>query len=159
MDELFYSLLINFCVAGGLGFTNDYILEKLDVINTSDTNSKKFSLIFFSLVNFTIFYFIDIHLKNFYLSTIITFIISLALTFTLFWWTINLVRNELNFLREKRGLGHVEHRTVRKLVLDRNDPYFVYDNVNIKFTKNDHLKITNLDHIYSSRESRTSFVL
>lgn len=126
MDELFYSLLINFCVAGGLGFTNDYILEKLDVINTSDTNSKKFSLIFFSLVNFTIFYFIDIHLKNFYLSTIITFIISLALTFTLFWWTINLVRNELNFLREKRGLGHVEHRTVRKLVLDRNDPYFVY---------------------------------
>lgn len=36
---------------------------------------------------------------------------------------------------------------------------FGSDNVNIKFTKNDHLKITNLDHIYSSRESRTSFVL
>ena len=34
-----------------------------------------------------------------------------------------------------------------------------YDNVNIKFTKNDRLKITNFDHIYSSRESRTSFVL
>lgn len=33
------------------------------------------------------------------------------------------------------------------------------DNVNIKFTKNDRLKITNFDHIYSSRESRTSFVL
>ena len=33
------------------------------------------------------------------------------------------------------------------------------DNVNIKFTKNDSLKITNLDHVYSSRESRTSFVL
>lgn len=37
-----------------------------------------------------------------------------------------------------------------------NDPL---DNVNIKFTKNDRLKITNFDHIYSSRESRTSFVL
>lgn len=34
-----------------------------------------------------------------------------------------------------------------------------HDNVNIKFTKNDRLKITNFDHIYSSRESRTSFVL
>ena len=34
-----------------------------------------------------------------------------------------------------------------------------FDNVNIKFTKNDRLKITNFDHIYSSRESRTSFVL
>ena len=33
------------------------------------------------------------------------------------------------------------------------------DNVNIKFTKNDRLKITNLDHIYSSKESRTSLVL
>ena len=33
------------------------------------------------------------------------------------------------------------------------------DNVNIIFTKNDRLKITNFDHIYSSRESRTSFVL
>ena len=33
------------------------------------------------------------------------------------------------------------------------------DNVNIKFTKNDRLKITNLDHVYSSKESRTSLVL
>ena len=38
-------------------------------------------------------------------------------------------------------------------------PTVVDDNVNIKFTKNDRLKITNFDHIYSSRESRTSFVL
>ena len=37
--------------------------------------------------------------------------------------------------------------------------YRADDNVNIKFTKNDRLKITNFDHIYSSRESRTSFVL
>lgn len=40
-----------------------------------------------------------------------------------------------------------------------NNRPLVYDNVNIKFTKNDRLKITNFDHIYSSRESRTSFVL
>ncbi len=43
-------------------------------------------------------------------------------------------------------------------VVKQHKEYFD-DNVNIKFTKNDRLKITNFDHIYSSRESRTSFVL
>lgn len=49
------------------------------------------------------------------------------------------------------GLGYINYPVYAQEETD--------DNVNIKFTKNDRLKITNFDHIYSSRESRTSFVL
>ena len=62
-------------------------------------------------------------------------------------------------LKEKDILNPNE--AIELFVLSRRKFYKLLkdDNVNIKFTKNDRLKITNFDHIYSSRESRTSFVL
>ena len=62
-----------------------------------------------------------------------------------------MLRKAIADYEEKQFVGKAENITVGDM-LD-------IDNVNIKFTKNDRLKITNFDHIYSSRESRTSFVL
>lgn len=54
----------------------------------------------------------------------------------------------------------IKHCLMNTSMIDEKWCYpILSDNVNIIFTKNDRLKITNFDHIYSSRESRTSFVL
>lgn len=53
----------------------------------------------------------------------------------------------------------LNYQARRYICSDCGITFYEDDNVNIKFTKNDRLKITNFDHIYSSRESRTSFVL
>lgn len=126
--EIFYSLVKSFCLAGGLGYINYFILEKIGELHISqdDKDDKKFFMILFSLINLMINFLIDEIIDNIYISISITIILAIIFSFTVYKWISSLVYILINKYRKKNELGEYSSKTVRESVFDKNKVLFIY---------------------------------
>lgn len=119
--KLFNTLAATFVTAGGLGFINYILLEKLDIIRykKENANDKKLFIMFFSLVNYSLFLMIfkfpseESSVNQFIIELafgiIITLLISIILTFTIYPLFAFLITALLNLFRKyflKKPIGN-----------------------------------------------------
>jgi hypothetical protein len=144
LSEVIFQLIVSFAFAGGFGYINYFILHGMGIVNLTEDNKdeKYFSLIICSVINIVLFYSINLILQfiiNSFLSSdsvyewyfivlalLITLIVTIILSFTIFKWTIIKLYNLINNNRKKSNLAGISNKSVRTLIFDKGVVLFAY---------------------------------
>lgn len=140
MDENYFNLITAFVTAGGLGFINFYILDKLDIIKIkkNEKEDKALFILFFSIINYSMYLFFSSNIvlskisKNELLlesakSIIFTVCITVFLSMTIFPLLAKFLFKAINHVRvEWLKKSRVENANPRDLVFNSKVPLFVY---------------------------------
>lgn len=139
LDNNLLEIFSIFLTVGGLGFVNYFILSRMDRININKHNKedKPLFLILFSLLNYTIYlaslYVVvegPLKISNAYLSTLIsillTLIITVFLSFTLFSWLSSEIKEKINKNRKGSGISHYDSLTVKQRVFNFSASRMIY---------------------------------
>lgn len=140
---LLNTLVANFVTAGGLGFINYVILEKFEIIRNKKTSrdEKKLFILFFSLVNYALFLYVfkfpnkELPIRDFVvrlsLGIIITLVISVLLTFTIYPLLAKVLLELTNWFRTKILNKPISSNlTEKERLFSRNDVYtylYIFD--------------------------------
>lgn len=127
-SDLLMKIILSLGLGGGFGYINYYILNNLGIINIDkdEKEEKTFSLILFSILNVLLFNFLNDTMGNAYASVLMTLIITVVLSFTLFKTMMSAFYTVMNKSRDKLSLGELNNKSVRTLIFDSNKVIFVY---------------------------------
>lgn len=137
---LLNTLVASFSAAGGLGFINFIILEKLDIIRNDKEkhDDKKFFVLFFSIINYVVFLLIfsfpkeQLLIREFVtklsMGILLTLFVSVVFSFTIYPVIAKLLLMLINLFRKKiLSRGAVDNQTPRESLFSRGDvSTFVY---------------------------------
>jgi hypothetical protein len=138
--KIFNVLLTSFIGAGGLGFINFIILEKLEIIrqDKEQKDEKLLFVLFFSIVNYALFLlifsfpdgnmFISEFIKQLSLGIILTLAISIVLSFTVYPLLAKILKLAINFFRKViLNKPSADNQTPKERLLSKGDvSTFVY---------------------------------
>lgn len=127
-SEILTKIILSLALGGGFGYINYYILNNIGVINieSDEKEEKTFSLILFSILNILLYNFLNDLTCNTYISVLMTLIITVALSFTIFKVLMNYLYMIMNKSRKRSNLGELNNQSVRMLLFDSNKVIFVY---------------------------------
>lgn len=138
--KIFNILLTSFVSAGGLGFINFIVLEKLGIVrqNNEQKDEKILYVLFFSIVNYALFLLVfsfpekniamEDFIKQISIEVLITLLLSIILSFSVYPLLAKILRALINFFRRiilKKPI--IDNQTPKERLLSKGDvSTFVY---------------------------------